>query len=459
MKPVVIFSSDDNKDYSEFSPLVTNMWETLGFETCYCKIGSEEYPLIEGVSSSLQSQIVRLYAAKNFPGRVVLTTDIDMIPLDQNYYWSKLPKSENQITIYSSDAHGGERYPMCYLSAYGETLSNIVLENDNETWEQFVRRLESLELGWNTDELYVTKRIDNSNYEKVKYERGWTYGMANNRLDRAYWSIDSNAYYIDAHCPRPYSQHKSDIDQLQKFLKLNYKNIQPFIFNWNNQFEKTCKIEKSLSEIFDKVTVINSDENNTKDEWINLGDDAYFSDQFRKALEMFNGDILMHVQGDVEYDDWSSLVADARKYFDYYDAGIYAPNLDYTWYIPENTDIDSIESDHKNIKMVSCTDETVWFIQKKVILEMLDRGVDFSQNKMGWGWDVVLSAICFIKGWPVIRDYNHTIDHPKGTNYNQEIASKEMSKVWQSLDDDIKTAFSLIKGTKAQRENLSNYFK
>ena len=51
------------------------------------------------------------------------------------------------------------------------------------------------------------------------------------------------------------------------------------------------------------------------------------------------------------------------------------------------------------------------------------------------------------------------IDHPKGTNYNQEIASKEMSKVWQSLDDDIKTAFSLIKGTKAQRENLSNYFK
>ena len=186
MKPVVIFSSDDNKDYSEFSPLVTNMWETLGFETCYCKIGSEEYPLIEGVSSSLQSQIVRLYAAKNFPGRVVLTTDIDMIPLDQNYYWSKLPKSENQIIIYSSDAHGGERYPMCYLSAYGETLSNIVLENDNETWEQFVRRLESLELGWNTDELYVTKRIDNSNYEKVKYERGWTYGMANNRLDRAY---------------------------------------------------------------------------------------------------------------------------------------------------------------------------------------------------------------------------------------------------------------------------------
>jgi len=457
-KPVAIFSSDSNPDYSEFSPLVSEMWETLGFEPFYAQIGTEQFPLIPGVESSLQSQIVRLYAAKLFPDRIVLTTDIDMLPFDQNYYWSKLPKSDNQIVIYSSDAHEGKRYPMCYLSAYGKVLSSIALENEDETWEEFVLRLNSLGLGWNTDELYITERIDNCSFDKVKYNREWEYGMAKNRLDRVYWTM-RDISYIDAHCPRPYSKHKEEIDQLKSLLKLNYMNIQPFIFNWNKQFDKTCAIEDSLSKIFDKVTVINSDDNNTRDGWIDLGDDAYFSDQFRKALELFDGDILMHVQGDVSYDNWEKLVEDARTYFDYYDAGIYAPNIDYTWYSSENADIDAIQADHENIKMVACTDETVWFIRKEIIQEMSTRNVDFSNNKMGWGWDLVLSSICFVNGRPVIRDYNHTIDHPPGTNYNKDIAGKEMQEVWRTLDDELKTAFALIKGSKYDREKLAGYFQ
>jgi hypothetical protein len=264
--------------------------------------------------------------------------------------------------------------------------------------------------------------------------------------------------YIDAHCPRPYSEHKDEIDNLQSLIKLNYMNIQPFIFNWNKQFDKTCAIEDSLCELFDKVTVINSDENNTRNGWIDLGDDAYFSDQFRKALELFDGDILFHIQGDVSYDNWGKLVEDARAYFDYYDAGIYSPNIDYTWYSSENVDIDSIQSDHPNIKMVACTDETVWFIRKEIIKEMFDMNIDFSDNKMGWGWDLVLAAICFLKGIPVIRDYNHVIDHPPGTNYNKENAAIEMNSLFQSLSDDLKKLILLIKGSKADRETISKYF-
>jgi hypothetical protein len=233
-------------------------------------------------------------------------------------------------------------------------------------------------------------------------------------------------------------------------------NIQPFIFNWNRQFEKTCAIEDSLSKIFDKVTVINSDDNNTRDGWIDIGDESYFSDQFRKALELFDGDVLLHIQGDVSYDNWEKLIEDAKEYLEYYDAGIYAPNIDYTWYSAENSDINSLESDHENIKMVACTDETVWFIRKEIIQEMSNRKVDFSNNTMGWGWDLVLAAICFVNGRAVIRDYNHTIDHPPGTNYNKDKASKEMLDLWNSLDSDIKEIVSYIKGP---RENLVKYFK
>lgn len=233
-------------------------------------------------------------------------------------------------------------------------------------------------------------------------------------------------------------------------------NIQPFIFNWNRQFEKSCAIEDSLKKIFDKVTVINSDDNNTREGWIDIGDESYFSDQFRKALELFDGDVLLHIQGDVSYDKWEELIEDAKKYLEYYDAGIYAPNIDYTWYSAENADIVSLESEHPNIKMVASTDETVWFVRKELIQEMLDRKIDFSKNTMGWGWDLVLAAISFVNGRPVIRDYNHTINHPMGTNYNTEKAAQEMLDLWNSLDQDIKEIVSHIKG---DREKIAKCFQ
>lgn len=233
-------------------------------------------------------------------------------------------------------------------------------------------------------------------------------------------------------------------------------NIQPFIFNWNGQYDSTCVIEDSLKTIFDKVYVINSDDNNTRENWINIGDESFFSDQFRKALELFDGDVLFHIQGDVNYDNWQQLVEDAKKYFEYYDAGIYAPNIDYTWYTSQYADIEGIDSEHENIKMVACTDETVWFIKKEIIEEMIERKIDFSNNTMGWGWDLVFASISFLNSKPVIRDYNHTINHPRGTNYNKEKAANEMLELWNSLDIDIKECISYIKNDK---EEIVRYFK
>lgn len=232
-------------------------------------------------------------------------------------------------------------------------------------------------------------------------------------------------------------------------------NIQPFIFNWKGQYKKTIEKEQSLQKIFDKVTVINSDDTNEEERWVNIGDDCYYTDQFMKALELFDGDVLFHIQGDASYDKLDELVSDAKKYFEEYEWGIYAPNVDYTWYTSENTDIDSLQSNHDNIKMVADTDCTCWFIHKDVINDFLDRKIDMTDQKMGWGIDLCLSAISFLLGRPVIRDYNHTIDHPPGTNYNKGQASDEMLVLWNRLSNDIKQCVSYIKGN---REKLSKYF-
>lgn len=232
--------------------------------------------------------------------------------------------------------------------------------------------------------------------------------------------------------------------------------IHPFIFNWKRQFEKTCEKELQLKKIFDKVTVINSDDANEKDDWINIGDECYYTDQFLKALELFDGDVLFHIQGDASYEKLSELIEDAKKYYDEYEWGIYAPNVDYTWYTSENTDIQSLQSSHPNIKMVADPDCTCWFIHKDIINAFKDRKIDMTDQKMGWGIDLTLCALSFIASRPVIRDYDHTVDHPPGTNYNKDQASREMNILWNRLDQDMKIAISHIKG---DREQLSGYFK
>lgn len=232
--------------------------------------------------------------------------------------------------------------------------------------------------------------------------------------------------------------------------------IQPFIFNWKGQYEKTLVKEEALNKIFDHVSVINSDDTHEEERWVNIGDDCYYTDQFMKAIELFDGDVLFHIQGDASYDKLEELVSDAKKYFEEYEWGIYAPNVDYTWYVAENTDIQSLQSNHDNIKMVADTDCTCWFIHKDIINEFLNRKIDMSDQKMGWGVDLCLSALSFIMGRPVIRDYNHTIDHPPGTNYNKDQAANEMNVLWQRLDNEIKETISYIKG---DREKLVKYFK
>jgi hypothetical protein len=233
-------------------------------------------------------------------------------------------------------------------------------------------------------------------------------------------------------------------------------NIQTFIFNWRGQYEKTVEKEKQLKAIGKSPIVINSDDAyNDIEGWHHIGDDCYFGEQFAKAIELFDSDILFHVQADASYDNWEKLYADAEKYFEETDWGIYAPNVDYTWYDSSRTDITSVDFPIEGLKIVANTDCTCWFIHKDIIDLYKKRNLKLEQYKMGWSWDIVLPAICYINQRPVIRDYNHTVNHPQGTSYNTQQAEKEMWDLFQSLPNDLKEAFSYIKG---DRQQLAKYY-
>ena len=235
--------------------------------------------------------------------------------------------------------------------------------------------------------------------------------------------------------------------------------LHTFIFNWRGQYNKTKEKEQQLKALNIPYTVINSDEEHEEDGWENIGEDSYFTAQFLKAIEVFSqtdADVFFHIQADASFDNWGGLIYDAEKYFEEYNWGIYAPNVDYTWYDSEKVDLNALELEYPNLKMVSNTDCTCWFIHRDIIQMAHDRGVDFSPYKMGWSFDIVYTALAYMNQRPVLRDYNYTIDHPKGTNYNTQQAEKEMQDLFFSLPNDIQIAFASIKGDK---NNLYNYYK
>jgi len=234
--------------------------------------------------------------------------------------------------------------------------------------------------------------------------------------------------------------------------------ILTFIFNWRGQYDKTIEKVNQLREIGVDPIVINSDEEHNNSDWHNIGEDSYFTAQFMKALEVFKekqGDVLFHIQGDATYDNWKQLYADAEKHFETYEWGIYAPNVDYTWYDSSRVDL-RFNIDEPNLKMVADTDCTCWFIHKDIINMADEKGIDFAPYKMGWSFDIIYSALSFLNQRPVLRDYSHTIDHPPGTNYNKEQGEKEMAELYESLEDDVKEAFYFIK---TDINNLSKYYE
>jgi len=216
---------------------------------------------------------------------------------------------------------------------------------------------------------------------------------------------------------------------------------QSFIFNWRNQFLSTLSIESALHSCIDHVHVINSDENNFKPYWHNIGESAYFTSQFLKALELHDGEsVFFHVQGDTSYSNWPQLIKDSGHYMSKYNAGIYYPKVkNVEWYDDKITTIESVEAPEPNIKVIANGDETVWFIHPKVINYLFNNKINecFVGNTTGWGWDIVLCAISYILGLPVIRDSNHHIDHPKATNYNKKTAFDEFDKLKLKLPSEI----------------------
>ena len=90
----VILASNENKDYLEFWPLVSEAWERIGVEPVLIYTGNDEINLnghiinfhIKGIDSTFVAQNIRLLAPALFKDENCIISDIDSLPLSSKYF-------------------------------------------------------------------------------------------------------------------------------------------------------------------------------------------------------------------------------------------------------------------------------------------------------------------------------------------------------------------------------------
>ena len=229
----VILSTDTNKMYFDFWPIVAPVWQKLvQVKPTLALIAKADVQIDESLGDIIRfeplpdvpdwfyAQVVRLLLPAYYANDVCLIADIDMLPLNRNYFeQSVFFITDPESLIIFRDKSAPDRYPMCYIAAQGRTFKELF---NLESLDQIPNRVTEwfkLGLDWYTDETILYRAITNwSKYQTHVAKLGYGDEQETDRICRSKWQYDLDTLhsggYVDAHLPRPYCKHIAEIEQL-----------------------------------------------------------------------------------------------------------------------------------------------------------------------------------------------------------------------------------------------------
>lgn len=235
-----------------------------------------------------------------------------------------------------------------------------------------------------------------------------------------------------------------------------------FVFVWPGQVDQGMEIERALLTQGEEVIVIASGVPKGPSHWVHLSNEAYFGAQFATCLEMADRDILVHVQADAQVADFPELIRRMKLAFDREDIGIWAPDVDYTFYKTEFVRApDTIFVDPENplpgyLVPVLNTDCTCWALRSTIVSQL--RAYQRPNWNLGWGWDSLAAACAWISGSLVVRDVEIVVAHPKGTGYDATQANTEFASVKKDLPPAMKAYVAVAEELILSRYSRSSHW-
>ena len=130
----VILSSNDNPNYIQFWPIVSEAWSLMGVEPILIYTGEQKLNLkgnvinffSKNIDSSFVAQNIRILYPSLLDGNTCLVSDIDNLPLSKKYFVdSVLSFNDDSFIIYRPDACPPNMISMMWNAASSSTWKEI----------------------------------------------------------------------------------------------------------------------------------------------------------------------------------------------------------------------------------------------------------------------------------------------------------------------------------------------
>lgn len=238
----VLTSVNENRMYLDFVPIFIKTWNKL-YPNVDVKIVliSTNIPddlllyknniilfkPIENVLTSFTSQFIRLLypCILNYENGVLIT-DMDMIPMNRNYYTKNIMEYDNNKFIYYRDnicILEFKEIAMCYNVATPQIWKDIFKINSLDEIRSYIKNVSDKNIikeghtntGWNIDQLTLYNKVFEWNNKTNNFIRLNEIQTKFKRLDRNNFKIRNvnirkniiEGNYTDYHCNRPMSKY------------------------------------------------------------------------------------------------------------------------------------------------------------------------------------------------------------------------------------------------------------
>lgn len=270
----VIISTDSHSYYYFFLPIVALMWTKIKFQANIFLIGEKKYwlngykkfiidetlenggnihfintgceerkTILKGFGDGVIAQVSRFlpFQMQGIKSTdYCLTSDIDMLPLDEKWFHQGGGKKPD---IFYANSYNHTRYNICYIGMTCDMWQQVTTITGSDIYKNIKMIMTKLPLNssikaqWGYDEPWLHKKIiafpqyphsfnmiDRPMYKNPRFRHGM-HGipeiLPEGRLDRSNWNFNGNTEgLIDAHCKRP------------GFLPENWVEIKTLIKNY-----------------------------------------------------------------------------------------------------------------------------------------------------------------------------------------------------------------------------------
>lgn len=230
----VVTATNLNEAYLSFIPLFCKTWKKLYplvkvvivmiSDTIPDKFVAYQnsiylFPPIPEVSTVFTSQFIRLlYPCLLQSKGGVLVTDIDMIPMNREYFTSSIASaSDNQFVYLRGNVlDNKQQMAICYNVAHSSTWREVFqIESEEDIRTRFLDIQNSRDISWFTDQLLLYEYVMRWNAREKRLLRVFDNVTGFNRLrcrsnELSRYIIRKNissGKYTDYHCAKPYSKY------------------------------------------------------------------------------------------------------------------------------------------------------------------------------------------------------------------------------------------------------------